>query len=338
MKLNTRRVSPHFLALAVVTALTSFAFAYTMTATPKFSLPSGTYTGKQYVKLSDGTPGAVIHYTLDGSAPTTKSLVYTGPITVSVSAVIESVAVAPGYANSGLARASYTILRLSPYISPNAVQVTNIQTHTGWKIKYDPGTNGTATGSMALVSSPSLSGEAARFDTLFTYYGGILYSDTYGNDPDAMNFVYDSYVRIKTGSLIANLEMDNNQVAANGDTVIYAFQCAGSAGVWEFGENSGTPQNHKAHWLKSTALCNPAKWTKDTWHHVQISYSRDALGFVTYHSVWLDGAESPINATVLGAFSLGWPVGHLIGNFQVDGTAKTGSSILYLDKYTIYRW
>ncbi|MFP5206374.1 MAG: hypothetical protein ACLGSH_13535 [Acidobacteriota bacterium] len=72
------------------------------------------------------------------------------------------------------------------------------------------------------------------------------------------------------------------------------------------------------------------------WHHIQISYSRDSSGYVSYHSVWFDGAESPINATAFSAFALGWPP-VLLTNFQVDGFGS-GSNTIYLDKVTISRW
>jgi Chitobiase/beta-hexosaminidase C-terminal domain len=309
-------------------------------ATPHFSLAPGTYTTKQYVALSDATPGATIYYTTDGSAPSTSSPIYTGQITVSTSMAIQAIAVAPGYTNSGYALASYTIKAPSKASIPsNAIQVNQIQTFPRWRTKYDPATNGTASGVMTQqITDPSLSGQAAQFDTTSDYYGGVLYSVTYDNDPNATNFVYDAQVWIQDGSVIGNLEMDNNQVIANGDTVIYAFQCSGNAGVWEYGANTGTRQNPISSWVKSTVPCDPAKWTKNAWHHFQISYSRDNIGNITYHSVWVDGVEYPINATVLGAFSLGWANGTLVANFQVDGTAVTGSSTLYLDNLTLSRW
>lgn len=308
-------------------------------ATPRFSVPSGTYTSKQSVALSNATPGATIYYTTDGSGPTTSSPIYVAAIPVSSSMIIEAIATAPGYAKSGLARASYTIKsRSQPSIPSNAIQVTQIQSLPGWRIQFDTRTNGWASGAMQLVGSPSLSGQAARFNTSFRYYGGVRYSVTYDHDADPKNFVYDAQVRIKAGSTVANLEMDNNQVIANGDTVIYSFQCSGNAGVWEFGSNVGTRNNPIAKWVKSSAPCNPASWTADTWHHVQISYTRDDFGNVTYHSVWLDGEETPIGATVLAAFSLRWPAGSLVANFQVDGNAGTGSSTVYLDQLTLWRW
>jgi hypothetical protein len=132
--------------------------------------------------------------------------------------------------------------------------------------------------------------------------------------------------------------MDNNQVMRNGDTVIYAFQCSGYTNTWEFSSNAGTPTQPQVKWIKSTSPCNPAKWTRDTWHHVQISTSRDDMGNVTYHSVWFDGVESPINQTVNSEFSLGWALGALVANFQVDGLGASGSSTLYLDHFTMHRW
>jgi Chitobiase/beta-hexosaminidase C-terminal domain len=308
-------------------------------ATPRFSVAAGTYTTKQVVMLSDATAGAKIYYTTDGSGPSTSSLCYSGPISVASTVTIEAVAVAAGYTNSGLARADYVITApKGPTIPPNAISQTQVQLLPNWRIKHDPATPGTATGAMAVVSDPSLSGQAEQFYTTFTGSGGELYSLTYGNDSAPQNFVYDAQVWIDEGTQIANLEMDNNQVIPNGDTVIYAFQCSGNANVWEYSSNAGTPTAPVVKWLRSTAPCNPANWTTNVWHHVQISYSRDDAGNVTYHSAWLDGVESPINQTVNSDFTLGWAAGTLITNFQVDGAGASGSATLYLDNLTIYRW
>jgi hypothetical protein len=308
-------------------------------ATPKFSVAAGTYTTKQVVTLSDATGGAKIYYTTDGSAPSTSSLCYGGAISVSTSLTIEAIAVASGYTNSGLARADYVITApKGPTIPANAVSENQVQLLPGWRINHDPGTPGTSTGAMAVVSDPSLSGQADQFYTTFTGSGGELYSLTYGTDSAPRNFVYDAQVWIDEGSKIANLEMDNNQVIPNGDTVIYAFQCSGYSNVWEYSSNAGTPSAPVVKWLRSSAPCNPANWTPNTWHHVQISYSRDGVGNVTYHSAWLDGVESPINETVNSDFTLGWAAGTLVTNFQVDGAGANGSATLYLDNLTIYRW
>ena len=49
----------------------------TIPANPVFSLAAGTYTGTQTLTITEPTSGAVVYYTVDGSAPTTASLVYT---------------------------------------------------------------------------------------------------------------------------------------------------------------------------------------------------------------------------------------------------------------------
>jgi uncharacterized repeat protein (TIGR03803 family) len=79
------------------------------TATPSFSVASGTYSSAQTVTISDATPGATIYYTTNGTTPTTSSTVYTGAITVSSSETIEAIATAVGYSTSAVATASYTI-------------------------------------------------------------------------------------------------------------------------------------------------------------------------------------------------------------------------------------
>lgn len=306
-------------------------------ALPTFSPGAGEYTSEQLVKLSAATSDSSIYYTTDGSTPTTSSTRYYEGIVVGESEVIHAVAVAPGYANSSLASADY-IIKTAPSIPSNAVSVPKVQLLPNWKMNHDPGTQGSSVGAMTLVTEPSLSGEAAKFATTFTNWGGEIYSKSYAKDPNATNFLYDAEVWIEAGSAVGNLEMDNNQVIANGDTVIYAFQCAGNSGTWDYSENAGTRAKPVVKWLHSSQPCNPADWTPNVWHHVQVSYSRDSVGNVTYKSVWLDGVEAPINETVPSAFSLGWAAGVLMTNFQVDGVGAGGSSTLYLDNLTFYRW
>src|SRR6185503_15896942 len=239
-------------------------------ATPIFSELSVTYSSAQTVSISSATTGSTIYFTTDGSTPSTSSNRYTGPVTIASSAVLQALAVAPGYTNSGVAKASYVISTpqgpAGPATPSYAITEQEIQLLTKWRIKHDPGTSGTSTGSMTLVSDPSLSGQAAKFLTTFTNAGGELYSVTYGNDTDSKNFLYDAHVWIAAGSTLSNLEMDNNQVMRNGDTVIYAFQCSGYSNTWEFSANIGTPTSPQVKWMKSAAPCNPSKWTRDVWH------------------------------------------------------------------------
>jgi hypothetical protein len=78
-------------------------------AAPSFSPTPGNYTTSQSVTLSDTTSGATIYYTTDGSAPTTASIVYTTPISVSQTETINAMAGAPGLNNSTVTSGTYTI-------------------------------------------------------------------------------------------------------------------------------------------------------------------------------------------------------------------------------------
>jgi hypothetical protein len=226
-----------------------------------------------------------------------------------------------------------------PYVPSNAVSVSNIQAFGDWVSVFDPGTSGIATGAMAMVGSPSVSGNALEFYSTYSYYGGELYYASFGDDTTSSNFVYDGWVYLDNSSgSIANLEMDMNQAMSNGETVIFGFQCDGWSSTWDYTENVGTPTSPVDHWVNSSASCNPRTWAQNTWHHVQVSYSRDGYGNVTYQSVWLDGNQQQINATVPSAFALGWAPA-LVTNFQVDSIDPgLSSSTVYLDDLTISRW
>ncbi len=123
----------------------------TAAATPTFTVPAGTYSIPQTVRIEDTTPGAVIYYTLDGSTPTTKSFQYTGAIPVSTTETISAIAAATDYYTSAVATATYTIhlaYAATPVFSPasgiypSTRTVTITDATAGAKIYYT--TNGNA--------------------------------------------------------------------------------------------------------------------------------------------------------------------------------------------------
>jgi hypothetical protein len=224
-------------------------------------------------------------------------------------------------------------------IPSDAISVGGLQILSNWVAQHDTGTTGSSNGSMSLVTAPSHGGDARHFVSNYSDYGGELYHVSFGDDTTSTNFFYDAWVYLPSPSTaIGNLEMDMNQVMANGQTVIFGFQCDGWSGTWDYTANKGTPEKPVDTWLHSKAACNPRHWSTNTWHHVQINYSRDDSGNVTYESVWLDGAKSTLNVTVPSAFALGWAP-TLLTNFQLDGyLATSGTATANLDDVTIYRW
>ncbi len=286
-------------------------------------------------------------YALDSSTSYTTSAGTSLSAQVTAAAGSHTVNVEATGTSGATCKASATITVTAPpttsssLVPANATSVSNIEELSNWKDNHDPATGATSSGTMSLVSSPlqqsPLNSKARQFNTSYTGSGGEIYYVSFGADTVPMNFFWDGWVYINSSiSSVANLELDMNQVISNGDTIIYGFQCDGYSGTWDYTENAGTVTATSAHWLHSSAACDVRNWTQNAWHHIQISYSRDSSGNVTYHSVWLDGTEAQINETVPSEFGLGWGT-TLLTNFQIDGLGS-GSNTIYLDNLTISRW
>ncbi len=69
---------------------------------------SGLQNGAVIVSLGFTTPGSVIHYTLDGSTPTTASQIFQAPFLVSTNLTIKAIASASGYSDSAVTSQSFT--------------------------------------------------------------------------------------------------------------------------------------------------------------------------------------------------------------------------------------
>jgi hypothetical protein len=149
----------------------------TSVATPTFSPPAGTYTAAQSVAISDVTSNATIYYTTNGTAPTTSSTKYTGPITIASAETLEAIAVATGNIYSAAASAAYTITSPTPVSTPtfspaggtytSAQSVTISDATSGATIYYTtngttPTTSSTAyTGPITVSSTETLEAIAA---------------------------------------------------------------------------------------------------------------------------------------------------------------------------------
>jgi hypothetical protein len=209
---------------------------------------------------------------------------------------------------------------------------------TAWLWEHDTGTPGSSTGQLIFdVANPSLNGSATEFVVSYSDYGGERFHRTFGNDTSARYFIYDTYVYLVNPTQVQNLEMDVDQVTANGETIIFGTQCSSISGTWEYTYVS----NGKAHWQPSNIACNPQNWKPNKWHHIQIQSHRVG-DVVTYDWVKVDNDRvgSFKRASVPSGLFLGWtPTGVLLLNFQVDG-ALSGSGTVqgYFNKLQIWRW
>lgn len=130
-------------------SLTGTGIAVKTAATPSIAPGTGAYTTNQTVTITDATAGATIYYSTDGSTPSVSSSKYAAPFTVSrTGTVVQAIAVAAGFANSAVARATYTLNAITPTLTPpggayNSPQSVALATATaGASIYYT--TNGIA--------------------------------------------------------------------------------------------------------------------------------------------------------------------------------------------------
>ena len=100
-------------AIAIKAGYTASAVAsavftkMTAVATPILT-PAAEFSTSMQVSMACSTPGATIYYTADGSTPSDQSTEYTGPVTITSSATLKAVAVAPNMIDSQVASVSYT--------------------------------------------------------------------------------------------------------------------------------------------------------------------------------------------------------------------------------------
>lgn len=102
-------------AIACATGYTNspiLTAAYTINgqvAEPVLSPATGTYTSAQTVTMTCATSGAAIHYTLDGTTPTSSSPLYTAPISIPVTTTVKAIGIKAVYTDSLVRTEVYTI-------------------------------------------------------------------------------------------------------------------------------------------------------------------------------------------------------------------------------------
>lgn len=84
-------------------------------AAPVVQPASGTFTGPVWVQLTSATSGASIRYTVDGSAPTSSSTLYSASFQLTTSTTVKAIALKSGLTASSSASASLTISGSTPY-------------------------------------------------------------------------------------------------------------------------------------------------------------------------------------------------------------------------------
>ena len=223
-----------------------------------------------------------------------------------------------------------------PSIPADAISSGDLDESDNWTEEHDGGTPGKSHGSMVYPASTTLYDEARMFSMTYTDHAGERWGNTFASDKEATHFVLDTYIYLPNPSEIWNLELDVNQVLPNGETIILSTQCSGVNGRWAYGYTAGRFD----HWWDTKLKCNPAEWTANVWHHVQIGEHRDADGMVTHDWVTFDGVYNAFeDSTRESGRFLGWTPGHLNTQFQLEGSNRvSGTAKAYVHAFTVYRW
>jgi hypothetical protein len=101
-------------------------------ATPTFSPTPGTFNQDVNVTIADSSPNSTIYYTTDGSTPTLlNGNRYSVPIVVTATEMINAIALVPGYTNSPVASATYTLPpNFTLGLTPGTMAITGTQSAT----------------------------------------------------------------------------------------------------------------------------------------------------------------------------------------------------------------
>lgn len=95
---------------------------------PVITPPAGAYFDAVNVTLTSPTPGAAIHYTVNGSVPTAASPVYSSPFTLAGSATVRAIALKAEMPDSGISTTAFSIpgfSHLGTVKSPHARNIAN---------------------------------------------------------------------------------------------------------------------------------------------------------------------------------------------------------------------
>jgi hypothetical protein len=167
-----------------------------VTSAPTFLPAAGSYSTAQSVTLSDATTGALIYYTTNGTAPTTISSAYNGPIAVGVgTTTIEAIALGSGLSPSTVATATYVVtlpVTATPTFSPAAGTYTAPQSVT------------------LADSTPS----------------AVIYYTTDGTTPTTSSAVYSTPIQVAATETLTAIAAAPNAQTSSPTTAVYTINIA----------------------------------------------------------------------------------------------------------------
>ncbi len=205
------------------------ASATSQTAAPVFTPGGGIYTSTQTVSISSATGSVSIHYTTDGSIPSsTNGTLYSGPVNISTTTTLQAIASASGFTDSNITSAIYTIgpppqQVATPTFSPaggtyTSTQMVTVSSTTGgasFRYTTDGSTPSETAGtiySIPVSISTTTTLKVIGFESGFTDSTVTSATYTFG-PPPTFNFEAESMSPVGTG---ATVSISNDPNASGG--------------------------------------------------------------------------------------------------------------------------
>jgi Chitobiase/beta-hexosaminidase C-terminal domain len=302
-----------------VSAVASATYTISSALMPAFSTGTGTYHAPPTVKIADGTSGAVIYYTTNGTAPTKASAVYSAPITISSTTTLEAMAVYPGGPASAVASATYTI---TPAMTPTFSTGTGTY-HSPPTVKISDGTSGaviyyttngaTPTTVSAVYSAPIAVASTATLQAIAVYPGGpasAVASAMYTVVPAAT-----PVLSLASGTFEKSVSVTISDVTSG--AVIY------------YTTNGTTPTPASAVYSGALTFSNSTTFSSTTTLEAIAVYPGGSASPAVSASYTVLSASTPVHGVNSGASFLGMNVNGIldgtpwpqvpVGNFRVIG-------------------
>ncbi|MCX7026419.1 MAG: chitobiase/beta-hexosaminidase C-terminal domain-containing protein [Spirochaetes bacterium] len=216
------------------------------TAAPAFSPVPGYYTNSSTawtgtVTLSSGTSGAVIHYTTDGTTPTSSSSTYSAPFAISGNMVVEAYATSTGNSDSSVVAGQYYVPVANPVFTlSDGTATTGGDFSTAQSVSMSTATSGANIRYTTDGSTPT--------DTVGTTYSGSIYVSS-TTTLKAVAYKYGNYISsvasatfnlVTTGTISGTVRDASSSSVLSGVALTLYNSSSTQVGTTQTSSSSGT--------------------------------------------------------------------------------------------------